>query len=143
MKSEVFLDTAFAIAVTIKSDALHSEAAALARRIRAERIRMVTTQAVVFEIGNALAKARHHSLAVELIEGLRSSSDVELLDVTGTRFEEAYELFRARRDKDWSLTDCLSFVVMHERGIDEALTTDSHFRQAGFRTLLEHARPPL
>lgn len=141
MKSEVFLDTAFAIAVTIKNDALHSEAAELARRIRAERIRMVTTQAVVFEIGNALAKARHRSLAIELIDSLRNDADVEVLDVSDDLFDESFSLYRSRPDKDWSLTDCLSFVAMRERGIEDALTADRHFRQAGFRPLLERADP--
>jgi len=137
---EVFLDTAFAIALTNKTDASHPEAAALARRIRAERIRMVTTLAVVFEIGNAFAKTRYRPAVIALVDSLRDGTDVELLDVTHARFQEAYDLFCARPDKNWSLTDCLSFVVMWERGIADVLTTDRHFTQAGFRPLLEQPK---
>jgi uncharacterized protein len=52
-------------------------------------------------------------------------------------FSAGLELFRSRRDKEWSLTDCMSFVVMRERGITDALTNDHHFEQAGFRILLK------
>jgi predicted nucleic acid-binding protein len=51
-------------------------------------------------------------------------------------FDMAFTLYGNRPDKSWSLTDCASFVVMRERGLTEALTTDEHFRQAGFRALL-------
>lgn len=46
------------------------------------------------------------------------------------------ELYEARSDKDWSLTDCTSFIVMQDRGLTDALTGDHHFEQAGFRPLL-------
>jgi len=49
---------------------------------------------------------------------------------------EGLALFDSRRDKAWSLTDCISFVIMWRDGLDEALTSDHHFEQAGFRALL-------
>ncbi|MFO1096117.1 MAG: hypothetical protein U0992_22845 [Planctomycetaceae bacterium] len=52
-------------------------------------------------------------------------------------FTRAIELYRSRSDKDWGLTDCTSFVVMHDHGLTDALTSDEHFKQAGFRVLLE------
>jgi len=55
---------------------------------------------------------------------------------TNQRFEQALELFRNRPDKQWGLVDCVSFIVMQERGLTEALTTDEHYEQAGFRALL-------
>lgn len=97
---------------------------------------MITTQPVVFEIGNALAKARHRALAIALLEDLREDPQVEVLDVSDSLFESAFGLYRVRPDKNWSLTDCVSFVVMDECGIANALTADDHFRQAGFRPLL-------
>jgi len=51
-------------------------------------------------------------------------------------FHRGVELFRRRPDKGWPLTDCISFVVMQDHGIDEALTADVHFQQAGFTALL-------
>ncbi len=48
----------------------------------------------------------------------------------------ASRLYEARSDKDWSLTDCLSFLVMEQRRVPRALTTDHHFRQVGFEAVL-------
>jgi hypothetical protein len=59
-----------------------------------------------------------------------------VIPLTKEGYDRAFRLFRDRPDKEWSLVDCLSFVVMTERGITEALTTDHHFRQAGFTIML-------
>jgi hypothetical protein len=50
--------------------------------------------------------------------------------------QRGLDLFAGRSDKNWSLTDCISFVVMQDEGLTEALTGDSHFEQAGFKALL-------
>lgn len=138
--NEVFLDTAFAVALAIQKDALHDEAVRLARRLREARTRMITTQAVVFELGNALSKAQLRSRAIALIESFRGGGDVEVVTVSDELFDDSFALYRDRPDKGWSLTDCLSFVVMRQRGINEVLTADDHFRQAGFRPLLASSR---
>jgi predicted nucleic acid-binding protein len=52
-------------------------------------------------------------------------------------YDAGIELYRLRPDKDWSLTDCISFVVMAKRGISAALPADRHFEQAGFTALLK------
>jgi uncharacterized protein len=136
-RNEVFLDTSFAVALGIEDDVLHEQAVRLADRIREEQTRMVTTQAVLFEVGNFLSKKKFRTLAAALIDSLRSGGDVEILGVPDELFEEAFALYRDRPDKSWSLTDCLSFVVMRRYAITDALTADHHFRQAGFRPLLE------
>jgi predicted nucleic acid-binding protein len=51
-------------------------------------------------------------------------------------FDRGVELYDARPDKHWSLTDCISFVAMQDHGISEALTGDRHFEQAGFVALM-------
>ena len=66
----------------------------------------------------------------------QASPSVEIIPASSHLFNAALELYRSRPDKDWGLTDCASFVAMGERGLSEALTTDEHFRQAGFRALL-------
>jgi uncharacterized protein len=71
------------------------------------------------------------------LELLRAQPDVEIVPSTSDLFRRGTELFAARPDKEWSLTDCISFVVMNERGINDALTNDHHFEQAGFRILLK------
>jgi predicted nucleic acid-binding protein len=52
-------------------------------------------------------------------------------------YDQGLDLYRSRPDKDWSLTDCISFTVMRQRGISEALTGDHHFEQAGFVAILK------
>lgn len=134
--SEIFLDTAYAIALSAPTDAHHERAILLAGRLEVEGTRLVTTQAVLLEIGNALSRLRYRKAAVELLDSLHQDPSVEVVPFTERLYEEAFRLFRERQDKEWSLTDCLSFVIMQERGLASALTTDEHFHQAGFRVLL-------
>jgi hypothetical protein len=136
MKSEVFLDTAYAIALSVASDAHHERAVELADQLEAAATRLVTTRAVLLEIGNALSKQRYRSAAVALLDALEEDAQVEIIPLAESLYEQARELFRNRPDKEWGFIDCVSFVVMQERGITEALTTDEHFEQAGFHALL-------
>lgn len=136
MAREFFLDASYAIALGSPRDQHHSEAVRLARRIEGERVRLVTTRAVLLEIGNALARSRHRAAAVALLDALESDPGVEIVPLSDDLYDSAAQLYRKHADKEWGLTDCLSFVVMARRGLTEALTADDHFRQAGFRTLL-------
>ena len=136
MTSEVFLDTAFAIALSVATDEHHKRAEELADQLETEAIHLVTTRAVLLEIGNALSKQRYRQAAVELLTALEQDGQVEIVPLTENLYEQAFDLFCRRPDKDWGLVDCASFVVMQERGLTEALTTDEHFEQAGFRALL-------
>ncbi|HSH82834.1 MAG TPA: PIN domain-containing protein [Herpetosiphonaceae bacterium] len=122
------------------TDAHHQHAIELADQIEMAQTHMVTARAVVIEIGNALSKPRYRSAAVALIDALEADPRVEIVPVTEALYSQALILFRARPDKKWGLTDCISFVVMHERGIADALTTDEDFEQAGFRALLRASR---
>lgn len=136
MKAEVFLDTAYAIALSVPKDDYHARAILIADEIDAMRTRLVTTRAVILEIGNALSKQRYRHAAVELLEALEADPTVTIVPLTEDLHQRAFHLFRERPDKEWGLTDCVSFVVMWDRQITEALTTDEHFRQAGFTALL-------
>ena len=133
---EYFLDTAFAIALASKSDAFHQPALELAGHLRETRAQLVTTWAVLLEIGNALAKQRHREGGATLLAALEADPSVRIISLTNQLDHEALRLFGARPDKEWGLTDCMSFAVMERAGITDALTTDEHFRQAGFRVLL-------
>lgn len=134
--TEVFLDTAFAIALATPKDPHHSQAVKLATDLERQQTRLVTTRAVVLEIGNSLSKLQHRPRGVELLEFLERDPRVEVLPLSEDLYQRGFELFRQRRDKEWSLVDCVSLVVMQDRGLREALTTDAHFDQAGFRALL-------
>ena len=72
-----------------------------------------------------------------MMDNLRSAEDIEIVPASSELFSKGFAFFTSRPDKDWSFTDCISFVVMRERGITNALTADHHFEQAGFVALLK------
>lgn len=100
---------------------------------------MVTTRAILLEIGNSLSKLRYRSSGVALLESLETDPRVEVFPLSEDLYQRGFEMFRRRHDKEWSLIDCMSFVVMQDRRLQESLTTDEHFEQAGFRALLREA----
>ncbi len=134
--AQIFLDTSYAIALSIRQDSFHKRAVALSRDIEAAAKKLVTTHAVILEIANALASVRYRQGAVKLLESLEVDASVEIIAFSQDLFDKAFHLYKHRPDKEWGLTDCMSFVVMTERGITEALTTDKHFSQAGFEVLM-------
>ena len=136
MTNEIFLDTAYAIALSVESDAHHKRAEELAEYLESDEFRLITTRAVLLEIGNALSKRRYRQAAVDLLDALEQDEQVEIVSLTEELYQQAFQLFRNRSDKEWGLVDCVSLIVMQQRGIPEALTTDEHFEQAGFRALL-------
>lgn len=117
----------------------HSVAASLYRTARQHGRMVVTTNYVLVELvallTNPLRIPRPATLA--FIEGLKTSPYVEIVHIDFVLAEEAWLLLRSRQDKEGSLVDCASFVVMTRRGIMDALTTDHHFEQAGFVRLLK------
>jgi predicted nucleic acid-binding protein len=137
----IFLDTAYAIALSAPSDQHHERAVLLASWLKQERARLVTTRGVLLEIGNALAEIRYRSSAVRLLRALETDPAVEIVPLSEELYQRALLLFAERGDKEWSLVDCLSFVVMQDGGIQAALTTDKHFQQAGFRALMRENVP--
>lgn len=139
MSRTLFLDASYAIALSAPADQLHESAVREAERIESEGILLVTTRAVVLEIGNALSKLKYRRAAMELLQSLEDDPSVETIPLTEELYERAYQLYRSRADKEWGLTDCISFVVMQDMGLTEALTADEHFRQAGFNALLRES----
>lgn len=143
MLRELFLDTSYAIALSAPGDALHDRAIHLADRIQDLGIRLATTRAVLLEIGNALARQRHRAAAIRLLDGLHSDTSVAIVEVPSDLYDLGFRLFRSRHDKEWGRIDCVSFVVMQQRGLTAALTADEHFQQCGFRALLQEDDPDL
>jgi len=141
MRTEVFLDTAYAIALSSANDRFHEQAVFLADQLEREDTRMVTIRAILLEIGNALSKQRYRQEAVKLLDTLEADPHVEVIPQSEELYRRAFQLYRERPDKDWGLTDCVSFIVMQDRGATEALTTDEHFQQAGFQALMREAVP--
>lgn len=133
---EVFLDTSYAISLSVVSDQKHNLAVEIAKQLRLDKTRLVVTRAVMLEIGNSLAKARYRAAAFALLSALEHDPLVEIIELRTEDYQAAMQLFQNRSDKEWGLVDCISFVVMQRRGLFEALTADGHFVQAGFRALL-------
>ena len=134
--AEAFLDASYAIALSAPGDQFHAKAEELAEQMEQEGTKLITTRAVLLEIGNALGKQRYRADAVALLVALEEDPNVEIAPLTEDLFARAFQLYRSRPDKEWGLIDCVSFTVMQEQGITAALTADDHFRQAGFRVLL-------
>ncbi len=134
-RSSVFLDASYAIALSVETDAHHSAAVHLSRRLES-RATFITTRAVLLEIGNALSRSRFRQGLVNLLTDIEADPDVEIVPLSDELYAKGLSLLQTRPDKRWGLTDCISFVVMQERGLVAALTADAHFRQAGFQPLL-------
>lgn len=134
----VFLDAAYLIALAIPRDQFHPAAVRLLEEVFARQMKMVTTRAVLLEFGNSLANPQLRPSAVRTLAAFESDASIQIVPLSEELFQKAFTLFRQRADKAWGLTDCISFVVMAERGITEALTADEHFEQAGFVALLGH-----
>ncbi|MBI4658045.1 MAG: type II toxin-antitoxin system VapC family toxin [Verrucomicrobia bacterium] len=136
MDAEIFLDAAYLIALGQPGDQHHAKALALAETIRAQHTRVVTNRAVLLEVGSALSKLKFRLVAIQLLESIERAPSVEVVPLSEELVQAGWDMFRRRSDKEWSWADCISFVVMQERGIRQALTTDEHFQQAGFTALL-------
>ena len=137
MKNKVFLDASYAIALSNLSDQYHLQAETIAEKLEAKGAKLITTQAVILEIGNALAKLRYRKAAVELINSLENDISIEIVSLTNELYKRAFRFYKERLDKEWGLTDCISFVVMQDYNLTEALTADEHFEQAGFQVILK------
>lgn len=135
-RTEWFLDASYAIAVASRTDASHTKARELAERVFREGISLVTTRAVLLEIGNSLASAKMRAFGVNMLVRLSRDPNVTVVEMDEPLYAAGFELYRSRPDKEWGMIDCISFVVMERLGIKEALTADHHFEQAGFRALL-------
>jgi predicted nucleic acid-binding protein len=129
----VFADAFYFVALLNRADQHHAGAVAYARQARTP---VITTEWVLAEVADALAGKPSRSLAAAFIGDLARDPEVTIVPATTDLFQRGLRLYAQRPDKQWSLTDCLSFVVMTDARIQEALTGDEHFKQAGFTALL-------
>lgn len=134
----IFVDTGFFLALAQPRDALHQRARAWAG-VLAEPL--LVTEYVLWETVNGLSKLADRPRAANVVTGVRSSSFYEWVPASPDLFEAGLHLHAQRPDKEWSLTDCISFTVMRQRTVSRALTPDHHFEQAGFEALLRRDPP--
>ncbi len=133
---KIFVDTAAWIALFNRRDALHHQSRQLMERFRQQDIVLVSTEFLLLEVADAFSDSAIRGLTVEYINRLRRWKNLQIIPVSQSLLTEGWELYSQRSDKDWGLTDCISFVVMTQENIAEAFTSDHHFQQAGFVKLL-------
>lgn len=131
--TRAFLDTSYLLALVLRKDEHHEAAVRCQQQYQGS---LVTTEYVLIELHDALCQSTLRPLAISIAERLLTDPSVTVVSSSKDLFERGREFFSARRDKDWSLTDCISFVVMQDHDLRDALTADHHFAQAGFNILV-------
>jgi predicted nucleic acid-binding protein len=131
--STLLADTSFFVAYLNPREECHALAV---EWMTASSERIVTTEWVLAELGNYLAEGPNRRLFGSLVRALAAEERVEIVPADHASFLDAWSLYVRRPDKSWSFTDCTSFRLMKARKIKDALTTDRHFEQAGFKALL-------
>jgi predicted nucleic acid-binding protein len=129
----VFADTYYYLALASRGDAGHTRAAAFSRAYHG---RVLTTPWVLTEVGDALASPSQRHVFTAIVADVKQDANTTIVAPTSELFDAGCTLYSQRPDKDWSLTDCVSFVVMERHGVAQALSADHHFEQAGFVVLL-------
>lgn len=132
--TRVFADSFYFFAILNPRDTHHAKALELSRRLAAP---LLTTAWVLTELADGLARSTERRLLHRVLNQLQTGAGHLLVPATDDLFHRGIDLYHARPDKQWSLTDCISFVVMQDHAITDALTGDRHFEQAGFRALLK------
>ena len=138
MKQAVFVDTSAWLALINEADTDHVKAKTIRDNLLRSKKRFIVTDYIIVEIANSLCKTRWRSHAVKLINSIRETDSIEVVEIDKEILGNAWNMYSTRTDKEWSLTDCVSFVVMKKHGIRDAFTNDLHFEQAGFYILVKH-----
>lgn len=134
----ILLDTSYVLALVNPRDQWHSLAMAWSKAV-AERL--LTTEYILWESVNFLSSPADRSKAKAVAEYLRTDAAIEFIAAMPHLLDDGLRLHAARRNKAWSLTDCISFEVMRQRGLKKALSADHHFTQAGFDAMLLREPP--
>ena len=129
----VFADTSFYVALVNHRDEHHQRACQFAAEHEGA---FVTSAWVIEELANYLCDAPNRPLFLSMYQDLRNDARVTIIPLSTELFDRGIELYAAREDKNWSLTDCISFSIMEQLQLHEAATTDHHFAQAGLVALL-------
>lgn len=136
----IFADTGYWVALLNPRDNLHLKAKRLAQSL--QPVHIFTSEMVLAEVLNDFSKRGEYlrEAAVEFIEALYRDPNTTIIPQTTHQFLDALKLYNQRRDKEWSQTDCVSFNIMQEHEIFEALAYDRHFVQAGYMALLRNCQ---
>jgi uncharacterized protein len=131
----LFVDTSFILALELTDDQHHDSALQCWRSLATRQPTLVATSYVFDEIVTSFNSRNRHDKAVEIGNRLLTSTVIQLVQVEENLFLEGWNYFQRYEDKSYSLTDCISFLVMAKMNIQKALTFDRHFVQAGFQKI--------
>ncbi|MCC6124832.1 MAG: type II toxin-antitoxin system VapC family toxin [Pirellulales bacterium] len=132
----VFLDTSFVLAMENIDDPLHGSALNWERRLAETNTAFISHWGIILEIGDGYSKIGRRMKGQKILDRLLKEEGFYIFPLTDSLIHEGLSIYQTRLDKEWGLTDCISFALMRQEGIEDALTSDVHFRQAGFQTLL-------
>jgi predicted nucleic acid-binding protein len=136
MRSSVFLDTSGWIALLNATDVLHEKALNHWIELMRHGNGVIVTDWIIAETGNGLSRSSKKFQFESVVRQMMDAPSVELMVIDRELIKRALSMYVQYSDKSWGLVDCASFIVMQERGVTEAFTSDRHFEQAGFRCLL-------
>lgn len=133
----VFADTSFFFALAAKRDRAHGQALIAYSRLLSAGRRVITSDYVLDETLTLVKLRTRTDVAVALLARIEQSAAIVVEEIGAMRFKAAVAVFRKCADQAYSFTDCSSFALMRELKLKDALTTDRHFAEAGFRALLK------
>jgi uncharacterized protein len=139
MADVVFWDTAAFVALGNADDELHEAAITVSRQLAGEKARILTTDAVLTEVVNTFSRVALRPMSRQLISAFQESTRsgaAQSIPVDSQLWQRGWQFFLDRPDKDWSLADCISFLVMQDHQVRRAFTSDRHFAQADYACLL-------
>ena len=131
-----FLDTSYVVALINPHDKYHKKAKELSKQLSTAR-EILITEAAIVEVGDTLSRSTR-SYVISFVKRCYATSNIKVIPIDKELIFRAVKFYDSHKDKEWGLTDCISFIVMQDYGINKALTTDKHFEQAGFQALLHH-----
>jgi uncharacterized protein len=134
----ILVDTGYFLAFVNPDDQHHARAMAWSK---APNDRLLVTEYVLWETINALSGRRYRPHAHAIADSVVSRRRFQFVEARPDLLRFGLRIHRRHRDKNWSLTDCISFHVMRQQGILRALAFDHHFEQAGFEALLRRDPP--
>lgn len=133
-QDRLFLDTVFIQAILNPRDQYHTAAMQLLPRVKNAQ-EVWITEAIFMEVGNALSTYDRRKVSA-FIRQCYQTDNISIVNITPQLFQEGLNLYESRQDKTWGLVDCISFIVMKQHNLMDAVTSDIHFIQAGFQALL-------
>ena len=135
---KVFIDTAAWLAMLNIDDIWHQQAKQIRLELVKQNYVFITTEFVLLEVGDALCSQVLRKNTANFLHNIYQLKSTKIIILSQNLLQSGLSLYEQRLDKDWGLTDCISFVVMQREQIQEAFTSDKHFEQAGFIRLIQN-----